>query len=68
MAPIKEKDFPKLRNRSRLETNLIRLLSRCEEMAMNTETLSENWRLEKVCKEQNKYFTISLKYLYIYSM
>lgn len=56
MAPLrpvggadKEKDFTKQqRNRSRVETNLIRLLSRCEDMAMDTETLQDDWRLDKV--------------------
>lgn len=35
-------------NRTRLETNLVRLLTRCEAMAMDTETVAANWRLDKV--------------------
>jgi len=34
-------------NRTRLETNLVRLLTRCEAMAMDTETVGVNWRLDK---------------------
>lgn len=35
-------------NRTRLETNLLRLLKRCEVMAKETETVATNWRLDKV--------------------
>lgn len=35
-------------NRTRLETNLLRLLTRTETMAMDTETVAVNWRLDKV--------------------
>ncbi|CAL8123763.1 unnamed protein product [Orchesella dallaii] len=34
-------------NRTRLETNLARLLTRCETMAMDTDAVATNWRLDK---------------------
>jgi len=34
-------------NRSRLETNILRLLSRCEKMTIDSDSIPQNWRLDK---------------------